>query len=142
MLADMLRRVLYDLDTTRFLALWPRVSKDPLPRRSDAQGMLHAARVHARSLPLALRRLSHAWLRDRGIATRTPEEIDAVTIAEATGIAVSSAYPEVRVSLHCVMRDALMESEANGDPIPVTKRRMQAARFRERRALGLPTLLP
>jgi hypothetical protein len=108
----------------------------------DASIVLHMARTAAASVSLKARLYSHAWLAERRLPSLLPDRLKPIPPQVSAGslIGVRSPYPEVSAAIHGVMRDALLEAEADGLEAAVTRAHMQAARHRERRALGLPPL--
>lgn len=139
------RQILERLDVGMFREAWPKIRPgQPAPRSDvEALALMHAARVLCAAIPIRLRRYSHEWLAGRGIAAPIPLDMlhEPPRFAEATGISVNASHPEVVAAISGVMLDALHESEAERDPVAVTRARMQGARHRERRALGLRQLI-
>lgn len=105
--------------------------------------VLHMARTASASVKLKARLYSHAWLGERKLPSLLPDDLKPIPprMAAGTLIGVRSPYPEVRTAIHGVMRAALQEAEADGETdAEVIRGHMQAARMKERHALGLPPL--
>jgi hypothetical protein len=141
-----IRRCLIELDVDGIIQLWPQVRPGwPVPStREDALIALHLARTVAASIPLRLRAYSHRWLIDNGYPSQLPDDLKPRAErlyprpSGGVGISVNSKYPVVKTAIHDAMRDAVLEAYADGvnDPL-VIRARMQEARQRERRGLGL-----
>lgn len=118
----------------------------PVPEtRFDALVALHLARTTARSIPIRLRAYSHRWLLDRNYPSQLPDRLKPRAerlypqAIGAVGISVNSKYPVVQAAIQNAMSNAVLEAYADGhqDDPEVVKARMQEARSRERRGLGL-----
>lgn len=141
--ASALRRILTDLDVVEVLRLWPECFPQfPRPTsKGEALATLHLARTQAESIPLALRRYSHQWLTERGLPSHLPDALRPPIVARAVGIMVSARDPEVAAAIRGAMSAAVAGAYADGRTEPgFVRARMEEARTRERRALGLPPL--
>lgn len=144
-----MRRVLIKGTADDLLRLWPQAFPH-LARpesRERAEEVFHVARTATKSVPMKLRQHSHAWLTDRNLPSMLPDilrpkaESRGPRIVDAVGIAVRSAYPEVKQAIGGVMRSAVLEAYGDGRRDPAfVKQRMLEARRRERKALGLRPL--
>lgn len=129
-----MRRLLEACDGKALLRAWKGLFPNS-PPPVDAVETLHVARTAAESLPMTARLYSHQWLTERGKPSLLPDDMK--PIQAVTAIGVKSACPEVRVAIHDVMRNALLDAEADGETDVVIRGRMQEARMKERRSLGL-----
>jgi hypothetical protein len=147
MLHDALRRCLSDLDIDGAIAVWAKVSpgQPPPATRQEVLIALHMARTAARSINMAKRVYSHCWLLDHGYPSQLPDILKPRAewmyprAVGGVGISVNSKYPQVQSAIHGVMREAVLEAYADGyqDDPETVKQRMQEARLRERKGLGL-----
>lgn len=144
--APRIRRIIETLDVQALRSVWRILRPGERPPKDDAEVLMvcHAARVMSRRTAPALRRESHRFMTDRGVEPPVPIEFlgEPPRLVGTTGIAVNASHPEVVERIHGAMHDALLDSESLGDPAAVTRERMQAARHRERRGLGLRRLYP
>lgn len=139
------RRCLIDLDIEGIVRVW-KATNMPMPEdRGDVLACLHMARTASRSVPLTMRSYSHRWLLDHGLPSQLPDHLKSRAerlypqTTHAVGISVNSKYPVVQKAISGVMREAVLEAYADGhqDEPEKVKQRMQEARFRERKGLGL-----
>lgn len=145
-ISEAVRVILERLDVAAFRAAWPRLRPGQAALRShhEALTVMHAARALCEAIPVKLRRESYRWLIGNGITPPVTYErlLGAPPVyADTTLLSVNAGHPEVVEAIGGVMLGALHESEADGDPARVTRARMQEARHRERRALGLRALV-
>jgi len=136
-----------ELDSDESVRLWNLIQPGhPVPQtRQEVLICLHMARTAARSIPLRLRAYSHRWLLDNGYPSQLPDRLKPraerlyPTDVRSVGISVNSNYPVVKEAIQGAMQNAVLESYADGhqdDPETVRKR-MQEARQKERKGLGL-----
>lgn len=144
-----LRRCLETCDTAALRRLWTHIAPHlPQPTTdADALMAIHHARTQASSVAFKLRAYSHRWLLERGYPSALPDALKPKAerlyprIVEAVGIACKATsqlmQPVVKV-IQGAMSDAVMDAYAERKTDPVfVKARMQAARERELKALGL-----
>lgn len=141
-----MRRCLVDLDVAAVRKLWKQASPHLPQPETDEQALiqLHAARTGSDAIPLRLRAYSYRWLQERGYPTLLPDHLKPAAeriyprIVEGVGIFVHSKYPVVKKAVTAAMSVAVEDCYANGDTEPeLVKARMQEARQRELRGLGL-----
>lgn len=96
------RKALADGDYRRVQSLWATVYPNmPGPTdEAEAEIVMHIARTHAESLPLAARLYSHAWVRERGFTSHLPQEL-----RPKGERAVPIVVPAVGVSVGTLSRD-------------------------------------
>jgi hypothetical protein len=141
------QRCLADLDIDGVLALWRRVQPGLAApsTRAEALVSLHMARTAAISVALKLRAYSHRWLIDHGYPSQLPDRLKPHAerlypqTTGAVGISVNSKYPAVKSAIHDAMQAAVLEAYADGhrDDPEMVRQRMNEARRREQRGLGL-----
>jgi hypothetical protein len=143
---DEFRRCLIDLDVEGAIRFWRwHRSGFPAPNDADALVTLHMARTAADSIPMKLRAYSHCWLLDHGYPSQLPDRLKPRAerlypkLVGAVGISVNSKHPVVVTAIHGAMRHAVLEAYADGhkDEPEKVRQRMNEARMRERRGLGL-----
>jgi len=137
-----LHQLLEQGDVVGLMRLWREVAPHLSQPADYAEGAvtMHRARTEAKSIPVHLRRYSHAWLEERGLPSGLPDELKPEPvhpiIANSVGISVrSSAFPEVAKLTEAAMSNAVLEMYADGvqDPTRV-KARMMEARIKTKRA--------
>lgn len=133
------RQALADGDIRRVRELWagafPRM---PQPENDgEAEVAMHHARTGAKSIPLAGRLYSHAWLDERGFPSALPDDMRPPpqrrhpVVFQAVGVAIMARRPERREeakALERVMADAAGEMIACGitDPARLSRRMWEA----------------
>lgn len=141
------RAILIDLDVWAARLAWSDIAPHlPQPASNEeALITLHMARTATQTIPPRLRYYSHRWLVDHGYPSQLPDRKRAPAErmyprkVDAVGVAVKSAFPEVRDAIGGAMSNAVADRYANGDRDPVIVRAaMMEARARERRGLMLP----
>lgn len=142
MIADDLRDCLVRGDAVALAAIWARLHPDqPQPSTpGKAEIMLHYARTAAASVPLALRRYSHAWLLDRAQPSALPPslwprppELKIVEAVAVGSIARSPASIDLSRAVQRAMADKAAELQADGVKDPeFIRREMLAARAKVR----------
>lgn len=141
------RRCLEECDVSGIRRLSAHVMPHLPQPKSDAQALvsIHHARTQSVWIRLPLRAYSHRWLLERGLPSGLPDELKPSAErlypqkTAAVGISVNSKYPVVQRAIHGAMRDAVLETYADGhaEQPEIVKARMMEARARERRGLGL-----
>lgn len=142
-----IRRCLIELDVEGIMNVGSRLrSGVPPPKtRADALVTLHLGRTAANSIPMRLRAYSHRWLLDHNYPSQLPDRLKPRAerlypkAIGAVGISVNSKYPVVQAAIQNAMITAVLEAYADGhqEEPEIVKARMQEARRRERRGLGL-----
>lgn len=143
-----LRQCLMDLDVEGARAIWRHVAPHLPQPASDAAALatMHVARTATQTIPPRLRFYSHRWLLDHGYPSQLPDRLKPSAErmyprkVEAVGIALAGrSGPEACAMIRGAMEHAVLDCFANGDTATeIVKPQMMAARFRERKALGLP----
>lgn len=136
-----LRECLDEVDANTAMRLWKHVFPN-LPQITDineAIVAIHMARTSAKSISMAKRLYSHAWLTERGypsqlpIELRPPAERDRPTIVKAVGVAVMSTSRRIdrieeAAAIEKVMSDAAGDMMLSGitDTVRVAAHMWQA----------------
>lgn len=142
-----IRRCLIELDIDGIIRVWRQVEPGlPIPgNRPEVLVALHMARTASRTIPMRLRAYSHRWLIDNNYPSQLPDRLKPRAerlyprVIKSVGISVSARSPVVRAAVHDAMVGAVLEAYADGhqdDPQKV-RQRMQEARLKERRGLGI-----
>ncbi len=142
-----IRRCLIELDYEGIVLIWSHLKPGaPVPKnRAEAVLALHLGRTAANSVPMRLRAYSHRWLIDNGYPSQLPDRLRPRAerlypkATGSVGISVNSKYPVVQTAIQDAMVNAVLEAYADGhqEEPEIVKARMQEARQRERRGLGL-----
>src|SRR3954464_6373047 len=124
------------VDVEGMRRLWAKIAPQ-MPTHDDA-GMIaaiHLARTKSEFIRFRLRAYSHAWLIDHGYPSLLPDELRPKAqrmypvTSHAVGIAVTSKYEEVKITVTRAMSDAVLEAESAGrltDDLFVKRRMMEA----------------
>ncbi len=141
------RRCLEECDVPGIRRLSAHVMPHLPQPKSDAQALvsLHHARTQSAWIRIRLRAYSHRWLIERGLPSGLPDNLKPSAErlypqkTAVVGISVNSKYPVVQRAIHGAMRDAVLETYADGhaEQPEIVKARMMEARARERRGLGI-----
>jgi hypothetical protein len=134
------RAALETLDIALLRKMWARVMPHLPQPQTDEQALTaaHVARTAAQSVSFRARAYSHAWLIERGLPSRLPDELKPRAermfprVVDAVGIAVRALNedrkPLARI-IERAMSDAVADCYANGDRDPeIVKARMREAR--------------
>jgi hypothetical protein len=140
------RDCLIDLDIEGAMRIWSHVFPQmPQPQRRDALAVMHMARTAMLNMPYIKRFYSHRWCCDEGFPSQLPDELKPraeklyPSFSSAVGISANSKYPEIAEAIGRVMREAVLETYADGhkDEPKIVRARMMEKREIARRGLGL-----
>ena len=142
MLNDHFRQALIDCDVELCRKIWAH-SHPHLPQPEsddDVLTTIHIARTGAESIAFKHRAYSHAWLRERNLPSKLPDELKPraerlyPVIIEGVGIAVKSSNKKLAFEIRTAMERVVLDCYANGDRDPALIRRLtQAARWKVKR---------